>query len=105
MSKSTSTVILRPIVNEKENITIIDMNNILSWIRQRQLQTPAAILLESYRPMSFLLGQMLLAVEPLLPGVKTGRLGHAVSAWDTTDPEQMDSVIAELISGDSAKVS
>ena len=81
------------------------MNTILSWIRHRQLQTPSVILLESHRPLSFMLGQMLMAIEPLLPGDKSGRLGHAISGWDTTDPELVDSAIAELISGDSSKVS
>ncbi len=81
------------------------MNNILSWIRHRQLQMPTAILLESHRPLSFMLGQVLLAAEPLLPGVKTGGLGRAMGDWDTTDPERMDNVIAELVAGDSAKVS
>jgi len=81
------------------------MNNILGWIRHRQLQIPTVILLESHRPMSFMLGQMLLAMEPLLPGDKTGRLGRAVGGWDTTNSEPVDDVIAELISGDSAKVS
>jgi len=81
------------------------MNSILNWIRQRQLQVPTTILFESYRPMSFILGQMLMAVEPLLPGVKTGRWGQVIGAWDTTDPECIDSVITELVSGDHAKVS
>ena len=81
------------------------MNDILGWIRHRQLQIPTVILLESHRPMSFMLGQMLMAVEPLLPGVKTGQLGRAMDVWDTTDSEPVDHVIAELISGDSSKVS
>ena len=81
------------------------MKNILGWIRHRQLQVPAAILLESHRPLSFMLGQMLLAAEPLLPGVRSGRLGRAISGWDTTDPEFVDSAITELVSADSAQVS
>ena len=81
------------------------MKNILGWIRHRQLQVPAAILLESHRPLSFMLGQMLLAAEPLLPGVRSGRLGRAISGWDTTNPEFVDSAITELVSADSAQVS
>lgn len=81
------------------------MNAILSWIRHRQLQIPTVILLESYRPMSFMLGQMLLAVEPLLPGVKTGRLGRAIGGWDMSNSEPVDDVITALVTGDSAKVS
>ena len=86
-------------------LLIITMNNILRWIRHRQLQTPTIILLESHRPLSFMLGQMLLAAEPLLPGIKSGRLGRAISGWDTTDPEFVDNVITEFVSGDSAQVS
>ena len=81
------------------------MNNILGWIRQRKLQTPTVILLESHRPLSFMLGQMLEAAEPLLPGIRSDRSGRAISGWDTTDPEPVDSAIAELISADSAQVS
>jgi len=81
------------------------MTNILSWIRQRQLQTPAIILLESHRPLSFMLGQMLLAAGPLLPGVKSGRWGRALSGWDATDPELVDHVITELASGDAVQSS
>ncbi len=84
---------------------LITMNTILGWIRHRQLQIPTAILLESHRPLSFMLGQMLEAAEPLLPGVRSGRLGRMISGWDTTEPESVDSAIAELISGDSAQVS
>jgi hypothetical protein len=81
------------------------MTNILGWIRQRQLQTPTIILLESHRPLSFMLGQMLLAAGPLLPGVKSGRLGRAISDWDTAKPELVDHVITELASRDAAQSS
>ena len=79
------------------------MNAILGWIRQRQLQVPTAILLESHRPLSFMLGQMLMAVEPLLPGIKSGRLGRTVAAWDATNPEIMDNAIAENAYADKEK--
>ncbi|HEY52467.1 MAG TPA: hypothetical protein G4N94_03330 [Caldilineae bacterium] len=81
------------------------MNNIPGWLRQRQLQIPTVILLESHRPLSFMLGQMLMAVEPLLPGIQTGRLGRTLSAWETTEPERLDNAIAELISEDAVQPS
>jgi hypothetical protein len=81
------------------------MNNILSWIRHRQLQTPTVILLESYRPMSFMIGQMLVAVEPLLPGIKTSQWGRTLGSWDSSDTAQMDTMIAELVSEDAEQVS
>jgi hypothetical protein len=81
------------------------MNNIPGWLRQRQLQIPTAILIESHRPLSFMLGQMLMAAEPLLPGIQSGRWGRTLSAWETTDPEHLDNAIAELVSEDAAQSS
>ncbi len=49
-----------------------------AWLERHQLQTPAAILYDTYRPLGLLAGELLQAFAPLLPAGSDGlgRLGR-----------------------------
>jgi len=58
-----------------------------TWLERYQLQTPAAILYETYRPLGWLAGELLQAFAPLLPVAdeRLRRLGQQLG-----DPEEQE---------------
>lgn len=58
-----------------------------TWLERYQLQTPAAILYETYRPLGWFAGELLQAFAPLLPVADEplARLGRQLG-----DPEEQE---------------
>ncbi len=63
-----------------------DLPRLRRWLQRHQLQTPAAIIAETYRPLGFFAGQVLSAVHPLLPGGQAKRWGETLSSWEEEGP-------------------
>jgi hypothetical protein len=63
------------------------------WLKRHQLQTPAAILYDTYRPLGLLAGELLQAFAPLLPvpDDRLRRLGRQLS-----DPEEQERLSSDL---------
>ena len=57
------------------------LQEVRQWVKYHQLQMPVAIFVETFRPFYFLLGQMALAIAPLIPGL-TERDLHELGLGD-----------------------
>ncbi|MCP4168424.1 MAG: hypothetical protein GY759_21375 [Chloroflexi bacterium] len=62
-----------------------DLPRLRRWLQRHQLQTPAAIIAETYRPLGFFAGQVLSAMDPLLPGIQAKGWGKTLSSWEEED--------------------
>ena len=70
--------------------------SILPRLRRLGLQTPVAILIETYRPLESMLGALVLAVAPLAPGDAVRGIGETLS-----DSSRMDQIVQSLTANDS----
>ena len=59
-----------------------DSARLKKWLTRYQMDMPAAILAETYRPLAFLAGQIMLACAPLLPIDRMQQWGEGLSQWD-----------------------
>ena len=60
------------------------------WLNRLRLHTPAAVLLETYRPLSFWAGEMAAAAAPLLPvgNERVAAWGERLSELEDRETEE-----------------